>query len=88
MKKEFFTYRQRNEGFGGTITTMAVSQEPEIKALLGIPEYVAVCAVVPLGKPVKQLTKLKRESVAEFATLEHWDGQAFNPQADSGEFLS
>jgi nitroreductase len=39
----------RSEGFGGTLTTMAIAQEPELKALLGIPEYCAVCAVVPLG---------------------------------------
>ena len=72
----------RNEGFGGTLTTMAISQEPAIKALLGIPDYAAICAVIPLGKPVKQLTKLKRESVSELATLESWDGKAFTPSAD------
>lgn len=71
----------RNEGFGGTLTTMAVSQEPKIKALLGIPEYAAICAIIPLGKPVKQLTKLKRGPVAELATVERWDGQVFNPGA-------
>ena len=46
----------RNEGFGGTITTMAVAEEPRVKELLGIPEQYAVAAVVPLGKPVKQPT--------------------------------
>src|SRR5215831_5818724 len=35
----------RHEGFAGTITTLAVAQEPQIKALLGIPSHVAVCAV-------------------------------------------
>ena len=43
----------RNEGFGGTITTMAVAEEPALKELLGIPEPYAVAAVVPLGKPVE-----------------------------------
>jgi nitroreductase len=64
----------RNEGFGGTITTMAVAEEPELKALLGVPEPFAVAAVVPLGKPVKQLTRLTRASVDELTHLEHWDG--------------
>ena len=64
----------RHEGFGGNITTLAVAQEPAVKALLGIPSHVAVAAVVPLGRPVRQLTKLRRKPVGEFATLERFDG--------------
>lgn len=64
----------RNEGFGGTITTMAVAEEPALKRLLGIPEPYAVAAVVPLGKPVKQLKRLSRVAVAELTHLEHWNG--------------
>jgi nitroreductase len=64
----------RHEGFGGTITTLAVAQEPKVQALLGIPKHVAVAAVMPLGRPARQLTKLKRKPVPEFATLERWDG--------------
>jgi nitroreductase len=64
----------RNEGFGGTITTMAVAEEPALKQALGIPEPFAVAAVVPLGKPVKQLKRLTRVSVEELTHLEHWDG--------------
>ena len=64
----------RAHGFGGTITTLAVSEEPQIKALLGIPPHVAVAAVMPLGRPVKQLTKLKRKTVAQFAVSERWGG--------------
>lgn len=68
----------RNEGFGGTITTMAVASEPEVKALLGIPEPYAVACVVPMGKPVKQLTKLTRVEVADLARRETWNGEPFN----------
>ena len=64
----------RHEGFGGTITTLAVSQEPKLREVLGIPPHVAVCAVMPLGKPVKQLSSLKRKPVAQFATRERFDG--------------
>jgi nitroreductase len=35
----------RNEGFGGTITTMAIAEEPALKRLLAIPEPFAVAAV-------------------------------------------
>jgi nitroreductase len=64
----------RNEGYGGTITTMAIAEEPALKELLGIPEPYAVAAVVPLGKPVKQLTRLTRAQVEELTHVEHWDG--------------
>ena len=61
-------------GFGGTITTLTVSAEPKLQELLGIPRHVAVAAVMPLGRPVKQLSKLKRKTVPEFAMLERWGG--------------
>jgi len=67
----------RAEGFGGTITTLAVAQEPKIQELLGIPGHVAVSAVMPLGRPVKQLTRLRRKAVPEFATRERWNGPPF-----------
>jgi nitroreductase len=65
----------RHEGFAGTITTLATAQEPKIQALLGIPPHVAVCAVMPLGRPVRELTKLKRKPVAEFTMQERWGGK-------------
>lgn len=67
----------RNEGFGGTITTMAVAEEPAVKELLGIPDQYAVAAVVPLGKPVREITKLRRNEVSEFVTRERFDGDPF-----------
>jgi len=70
----------RHEGFAGTITTLAVAEEPRIQALLGIPPHVAVAAVMPLGRPVKTLSKLKRKAVAEFAMLERWGGAPLAPK--------
>ncbi len=64
----------RHEGFAGTITTLAVAEEPKLQALLGIPRHVAVAAVMPLGRPVKALTRLKRKPVGEFAVRERWGG--------------
>jgi hypothetical protein len=34
----------------------------------------AFAAMIPLGKPVKQLTRLTRKPVDEFTVLERWDG--------------
>lgn len=67
----------RAAGFGGTITTLAISKEDQIKELLNIPEDFAVAAVMPLGKPVKQLTKLRRRPVEDFVTRESFNGAAF-----------
>ncbi|MBB6625905.1 nitroreductase family protein [Nocardioides sp. KIGAM211] len=69
----------RNEGFGGTITTMAVAEERAMKELLGAPDDFALACVVPLGRPVRQLTKLKRQDVREFVTRERFDGAPFDP---------
>ncbi len=65
----------RNEGYGGTITTMAVAREPELQALLHLPAHWAVAAVVPLGRPVKQLTRLRRRPVAEILVENRWDAK-------------
>jgi nitroreductase len=67
----------RNEGLGGTLTTYAIAAESEIKQLLGIPDYVAVAAILPIGRPTRQPTRLSRRPVAEFTTLERWDGPQF-----------
>jgi nitroreductase len=64
----------RQEGYGGTITTLPVAREAKLQELLGIPRHVAVCAVMPLGRPARTLTKLRRKPVGEFATRERFDG--------------
>ena len=68
----------RNEGYGGVLTTIAVAEEPRVKELLGIPEDYAIAAVLPLGKPVRQITKLTRKPVAEVASRERFDGEPFS----------
>lgn len=65
----------RNEGFGGVLTTMVVPEEDAVRDLLGIPARYAVAAVVPLGKPVQQVTKLTRKPLQDIVTRERFDGQ-------------
>ena len=70
--------RARNEGFGGTITTMAVAEEPAVRGAARHPGSVrASRRCVPIGKPVKVLTKLRRNAVEEFVTRERFDGEPF-----------
>jgi nitroreductase len=67
----------RGEGYGGNLSTMAVPQEPQVQKLFGIPDFCAVAAVVALGKPPRQLTRLRRNRVDEFVTWERFDGPAY-----------
>ena len=69
-----------HEGYGGTITTMPIAEEPKLQELLGIPKHFAVCAVIPMGKPTRNLTSLRRKPVSSFAVLERWDGKTFTLQ--------
>ncbi len=64
----------RNEGYGGTLTTFVGGREGDLKTLLNVPDSYAFAAMLPIGKPVKQLTKLSRKPVEDFAVQEVFDG--------------
>jgi nitroreductase len=68
----------RNEGYGGTLTTFVGGKEDELKQLLAVPAQYAFAAMIPIGKPVKQLTRLRRNKVAAFAVKERFDGDVLN----------
>ena len=64
----------RAEGLGGVVTTAVVPAEAEVQHLLDLPDTHAVAALIPLGVPVRQLTRLKRQPVEDFATVDSFDG--------------
>ncbi|CAN5255939.1 nitroreductase family protein [soil metagenome] len=67
----------RNQGLGGVLTTFLAASEPEAVPLLGLPENHAVVAMIGLGTPTHQLTRLRRKPVASFTTIDRFDGPAF-----------
>ncbi|MDX1383569.1 MAG: nitroreductase family protein [Thermoanaerobaculia bacterium] len=69
----------RNAGYGGVLTTFLAAGEAEAREALAIPDRHAVAAMVPLGRPVKQLTRLRRKPVESFTTLDRCDGPPFVP---------
>ena len=71
----------RNEGLGGTLTTFLAPAEQEARKMFGLPDYFAVSALLPIGKPVRQLTKLKRKPVEEFTVVDHHGGAPFSGQS-------
>jgi nitroreductase len=64
----------RGRGLGGVITTMLVRNEEAVRELLEIPPEYAVAAVLAIGHPVHQPTRLRRAPVGEFATLDRFTG--------------
>jgi nitroreductase len=67
----------RAEGLGGVITTMPIREEAAMKALLHVPDELALAALIALGHPVHQPTRLRRSPVAEFTTVDTFDGPPF-----------
>ncbi len=64
----------RAEGLGGVTTTVAIRRESDVRALFEVPETLAVAALVVLGRPVAQPTRLKRAPVGSFASIDRYDG--------------
>jgi nitroreductase len=71
----------RNAGLGGALTTFLAGEEPAAQAVLGFPAHVAVAAMIPLGHPRRQLTRLSRKPVEAFATIDRFDGPALGAPA-------
>jgi nitroreductase len=67
----------RDVGLGGVITTALCRQEPAVKELLGFPDGHALAALVALGHPVREITRLRRQAVEEFTSVDRFDGAPF-----------
>jgi len=67
----------RDAGYGGVITTVLVRREQEVKEMLRIPEDHVLACTIPLGKPKRQVTRLRRNRVEDFTTMATFDGEPF-----------
>jgi nitroreductase len=68
----------RGEGLGAAMTTLLVPAEAEVKALLGIPEEIALAAHIGVGHRADDWPKqLARRPVEEFAFSERY-GEPFS----------
>ena len=65
----------REEGLAGVMTTMVVRNEAAVMDLLSVPDTHTVAGVLALGHPVRQVSKLRRGPVEEFATIDRYDGR-------------
>jgi nitroreductase len=63
----------RAEGLGAAFTTLLIPAEEQVKALLGIPDGIALAAHIAVGHRADPWPKrLTRNPVAEFAFAERW----------------
>jgi nitroreductase len=66
----------RGRGLGGVLTTFLSHAEPEGGPLLGLPPDHALVATIVLGVPQRVVTRLRRQPVESFATIDRFDGAA------------
>jgi nitroreductase len=67
----------RDRDLGGVLTTFLARAETAARPLLGLPDTWAIAATVVIGHPVRRPTRLTRRAVAEFATVDRFDGPTF-----------
>ena len=61
------------------MTTMAVRAEAQVLSLIDAPPDTAVAAVVALGEPTEQISRLRRAPVEQFTTIDRMDGEGLAP---------
>ena len=68
----------RQAGLGAALTTLLCVTEPQVKALLDIPEHISTAAMVTLGWPERAFpTKLRRQPLDEIVFSEKYGEKLF-----------
>ena len=67
----------RARGLGGVMTTFLSRAESAAAPILGLPVDHGLVATIFLGYPVRRVSKLGRQPVAAFTTINRFDGEAF-----------
>jgi nitroreductase len=63
-------------GYGGVMTGWHAFAEAELRALLGIPEGVAIAATIPIGRPAGRHGPVRRRPLADLVFDGAWDAAA------------
>jgi nitroreductase len=71
----------RAAGLGAVLITMPLWNRFLARRVLGLPWYVAPCAVVPLGWPIGRYGPTHRRPVAEVVSLDRYGNRAFHPKS-------
>ena len=63
-------------GLGGVLTGWHAAVEPELRALLGIPDGVLMAAAITIGHPAGGHGPVRRRPIAELVFEDQWDASA------------
>jgi nitroreductase len=63
-------------GLGTTLTTIHRLREPEVRAVLGIPEDITTWAMIPVGYPTGRWGEAVRRPVTEVTYWDAWKAEA------------
>jgi nitroreductase len=63
-------------GYGGVMTMWHFLAEPELTEIIGLPEGVAIAAVIPLGRPVGHHGTVRRRPLGELVFEDGWQETA------------
>jgi nitroreductase len=74
----------RARGLGGVMTTFLSRAEHEAAPMLHLPDGYALAATIFLGHPVHQPTRLRRNPVTSFASVDVFDGAPIAVGVDIG----
>lgn len=78
----------RGLGLGTTLTTLASAVEERVREAVGLPAFLHVAALIPLGYPARPARPPRRRPLAEVAFLDRWgeplDGAAGGSRAGGG----
>lgn len=66
----------RSLGYGGVMTGWHQPVEAELRALLGIPDGVAISTTITLGKPAGRHGPVRRRPVKELVFDDEWESEA------------
>jgi nitroreductase len=63
-------------GYGGVLNGFHALVEPELRALLGVPDEVFMAATITLGKPCGSHGPVRRRPMSELVFADHWGEEA------------
>lgn len=69
----------RAEGLGGVMTTLSSAAEVPVAEAFAIPPTHALAALIALGVPTRRVTRLRRNPVESFTTIDSFDGPPLGP---------
>jgi len=68
-------------GLGATLTSVTTQYEAEVKAILGLPEYITTYAMIPIGYPMGRFGPVRRVPVEQITWRNRYGTPFTKPEA-------